>query len=46
MAKPIIKRVVELLMTAALLLLMSYSLIGEGAHERNLSYSFLPAIWR
>lgn len=33
MAKPIIKRVVDLLMTAALLLLMSYSLIGEAAHE-------------
>lgn len=33
MAKPIIKRVVDFLMTVALLLLMSYSLIGEAAHE-------------
>lgn len=33
MAKPMIKRVVDLLMTAALLLLMSYSLVGEAAHE-------------
>lgn len=33
MAKPMIKRVVDFLMTADLLLLMSYSLIGEAAHE-------------
>lgn len=31
--KPITKRVIDFLMTAALLLLMSYSLIGEAAHE-------------
>jgi len=29
----VVKRAVDLLMTAALLLLMSYSLIGEAAHE-------------
>ena len=33
MAAPVVKRAVDLLMTAALLLLMSYSLIGEAAHE-------------
>lgn len=33
MAKPAVKRTVDLLMTVALLLLMSYSLIGEAAHE-------------
>lgn len=33
MAKPVVKRTVDLLMTLALLLLMSYSLIGEAAHE-------------
>lgn len=33
MKKTALKRVVDLLMTAALLALMSYSLIGEAAHE-------------
>lgn len=33
MAKPVVRRIVDLLMTAALLLLMSYSLIGEATHE-------------
>ena len=33
MTKPVVKRIVDLLMTLALLLLMSYSLIGEAAHE-------------
>lgn len=33
MTKPVVKHTVDLLMTAALLLLMSYSLIGETAHE-------------
>ena len=31
--KPIVKRVVDFLMTAALLLLMAYSLVGEAVHE-------------
>ena len=31
--KPVVKRVVDFLMTAALLLLMAYSLVGEAAHE-------------
>lgn len=33
MTRPVLKRVVDFLMTAALLLLMSYSLIGEAVHE-------------
>ena len=33
MTRPVVKRAVDFLMTAALLLLMSYSLIGEAAHE-------------
>ena len=33
MAAPVVKRAVDLLMTAALPLLMPYSLIGEAAHE-------------
>lgn len=33
MKKPVLRRVVDLLMAVALLLLMSYSLIGEAAHE-------------
>lgn len=33
MTRPMVKRAVDFLMTAALLLLMSYSLIGEAAHE-------------
>ena len=31
--KPVVKRIIDLLMTAALLLLMAYSLAGETAHE-------------
>ena len=33
MTRPVLKRAVDFLMTAALLLLMSYSLIGEVVHE-------------
>lgn len=33
MTRPVLKRAVDFLMTAALLLLMSYSLIGEAVHE-------------